>query len=69
MPLTAARRAGRELVDRSPRRTALGGKFAGILGATWLTARFTSARLNPRIAWPDIAGIGILGGIGFTVPC
>ncbi|MGQ4488979.1 Na+/H+ antiporter NhaA [Streptomyces sp. SAS_281] len=43
------------------------GKFAGIFGATWLTARFTRAHLNPRLAWPDIAGIGILGGIGFTV--
>ncbi|MEU5757034.1 Na+/H+ antiporter NhaA [Streptomyces sp. NPDC047829] len=45
----------------------LAGKFAGIFGVTWLTARFTSAHLNPRLAWPDIAGIGILGGIGFTV--
>lgn len=45
----------------------LAGKFAGIFGATWLTARFTSAHLNPRLAWPDIAVIGILGGIGFTV--
>ncbi|MEV8293202.1 Na+/H+ antiporter NhaA [Streptomyces rochei] len=45
----------------------LAGKFAGIFGATWLTARFTRAHLNPRLAWPDIAGIGILGGIGFTV--
>ncbi|GHH95703.1 Na+/H+ antiporter NhaA [Streptomyces capillispiralis] len=45
----------------------LAGKFAGIFGATWLTARFTGAHLNPRLAWPDIAGTGILGGIGFTV--
>ncbi|WP_241195238.1 Na+/H+ antiporter NhaA [Streptomyces sp. ADI93-02] len=45
----------------------LGGKFLGIFGVSWLTSRFTSAHLNPRIAWADIAGIGILGGIGFTV--
>ncbi|KPC85459.1 pH-dependent sodium/proton antiporter [Streptomyces sp. NRRL WC-3753] len=45
----------------------LAGKLLGIFGATWLTARFTSAHLNPKIAWADIAGIGILGAIGFTV--
>ncbi|MET8646153.1 Na+/H+ antiporter NhaA [Streptomyces sp. NPDC004675] len=43
------------------------GKFLGVFGASWLTARFTSARLNPLLAWPDIAGIGVLAGIGFTV--
>lgn len=45
----------------------LAGKFLGIFGVSWLTARFTSAHLNPRLAWADIAGIGVLGGIGFTV--
>ncbi|MFE4055973.1 Na+/H+ antiporter NhaA [Streptomyces sp. NPDC059096] len=45
----------------------LAGKVLGILGATWLTARFTSAHLNPKITWADIAGIGVLGAIGFTV--
>ncbi|MFG2683076.1 Na+/H+ antiporter NhaA [Streptomyces sp. NPDC048392] len=45
----------------------LAGKFVGIFGATWLTNRFTSAHLNPQLAWPDIAGIAVLGGIGFTV--
>ncbi|MEU6935214.1 Na+/H+ antiporter NhaA [Streptomyces rubiginosohelvolus] len=45
----------------------LAGKLLGIFGATWLTARFTSAHLNPKIAWADIVGIGILGAIGFTV--
>ncbi|MET8962977.1 Na+/H+ antiporter NhaA [Streptomyces sp. NPDC004074] len=43
------------------------GKFLGVFGGSWLTARFTSARLNPLLAWPDIAGIGVLAGIGFTV--
>ncbi|MEU8804453.1 Na+/H+ antiporter NhaA [Spirillospora sp. NPDC048819] len=43
------------------------GKTVGIFGVTWLTARFTSAHLNPRLAWTDIAGIGVLSGIGFTV--
>jgi NhaA family Na+:H+ antiporter len=45
----------------------LAGKFAGILGGTWLTSRFTRAHLNPLLGWPDIAGIAVLGGIGFTV--
>ncbi|WP_410582599.1 Na+/H+ antiporter NhaA [Amycolatopsis sp. lyj-108] len=45
----------------------LAGKFIGIFGVSWLTARFTNVHLNPRLAWTDIAGIGILGGIGFTV--
>lgn len=43
------------------------GKVVGIFGASWLTARLTSAHLNPGIGWIDIAGIGLLGGIGFTV--
>ncbi len=43
------------------------GKVVGIFGASWLTARFTSAHLNRALAWVDIAGVGILGGIGFTV--
>ncbi|WP_170223635.1 Na+/H+ antiporter NhaA [Nonomuraea turkmeniaca] len=45
----------------------VGGKLLGIFGATWLTARFTSAHLNPQLGWADIAGVGVLGGIGFTV--
>ncbi len=45
----------------------LAGKFAGVLGSTWVTARFTSAHLNPQLGWADIAGIGVLAGIGFTV--
>ncbi|MCF6467033.1 Na+/H+ antiporter NhaA [Nonomuraea sp. MG754425] len=45
----------------------IGGKLLGILGASWLTARLTGAQLNPRLSWIDVAGIGLLGGIGFTV--
>lgn len=32
-----------------------------------MTARFAGAHLNPLLAWPDIAGLGVLAGIGFTV--
>jgi NhaA family Na+:H+ antiporter len=45
----------------------IGGKIIGILGSSWLTARFTGAHLNPMLGWGDIAGIATLGGIGFTV--
>jgi len=43
------------------------GKPIGVLGAAWLTARFTRASLNPDMAWRDVGAIGILAGIGFTV--
>ncbi|ONK14074.1 Na+/H+ antiporter NhaA [Streptomyces sp. MP131-18] len=43
------------------------GKVIGIFGATWLTARFTKARLHPSLTWPDVLGGAMLAGIGFTV--
>lgn len=43
------------------------GKPIGILVATWLVARFTRADLDDDLAWIDVLGLGILGGIGFTV--
>jgi len=43
------------------------GKPLGVFGAAWLTARFTRAQLNPLLAWRDIATVGLLAGIGFTV--
>lgn len=43
------------------------GKPIGILAAAWLTATFTRASLSRGIAWRDIAAIGVLAGIGFTV--
>jgi NhaA family Na+:H+ antiporter len=43
------------------------GKPLGILGATWLVARFTRASLAPGLGWADVGAIGLLGGIGFTV--
>jgi NhaA family Na+:H+ antiporter len=45
----------------------VGGKALGITGASWLTARLTRAELNPELRWVDIAGVGVLGGVGFTV--
>src|SRR4051794_13767564 len=62
------------LVDSLQDRVALGiaaalvlGKTIGISGATWLVQRFTRARLDDELGWPDVAGLAVLGGIGFTV--
>ncbi|SMX70736.1 Na+/H+ antiporter NhaA [Brevibacterium antiquum] len=43
------------------------GKPLGILTSTWLVTRFTSAGLDQSLKWPDLAGVGLLAGIGFTV--
>ncbi|MEV0068034.1 MULTISPECIES: Na+/H+ antiporter NhaA [unclassified Amycolatopsis] len=43
------------------------GKTFGILGATWLTARITRARMSEGLHWIDCAGLALLGGVGFTV--
>jgi Na+:H+ antiporter, NhaA family len=43
------------------------GKVVGILGTTWLVARFTRANLDASLAWADVLGVALLGGIGFTV--
>ncbi|MFI7586289.1 Na+/H+ antiporter NhaA [Spongisporangium articulatum] len=43
------------------------GKGVGVLGGTWLTARFTRAELDPELGWSDVAGAALLAGIGFTV--
>lgn len=43
------------------------GKTVGVFGGTYLTARFTRARLNPALAWADVLGLAALAGIGFTV--
>jgi NhaA family Na+:H+ antiporter len=43
------------------------GKTVGILGATYLLSRFTRASLAGGMTWLDVLGIGMLGGVGFTV--
>ncbi len=43
------------------------GKLVGVLGATWLVARFTRASLDDGLAWADVAGLALLTGVGFTV--
>jgi NhaA family Na+:H+ antiporter len=43
------------------------GKVVGILGASWLMVRLNFASLPDGLRWRHIAGVGLLGGIGFTV--
>ena len=43
------------------------GKPIGVVGTAWLVARFTRATLPRSIRWLDIAAVGVLAGIGFTV--
>ncbi|HEV7869901.1 MAG TPA: Na+/H+ antiporter NhaA [Modestobacter sp.] len=43
------------------------GKAIGISAATWLVSRFTRAELDEELGWPDVLGLALLGGLGFTV--
>jgi NhaA family Na+:H+ antiporter len=43
------------------------GKCIGIAGSTWVLATFTRAELDDELAWVDVIGMALLGGIGFTV--
>jgi len=43
------------------------GKTIGVFGGTYLTVRLTRAELDDELAWPDIFGLALLAGVGFTV--
>ena len=43
------------------------GKLAGILGFSWVAVRLGLARLPDGVRFPHMAGLGLMGGIGFTV--
>lgn len=43
------------------------GKPIGVVVTAWLIARFTKASLSPGLSWWDVATIGTLAGVGFTV--
>ena len=43
------------------------GKAVGIFGFTWLACRLGIGALPDGARWPQVAGIAVLGGIGFTV--
>ena len=43
------------------------GKPLGVLGTSFLLAKFTRANLDDDLAWRDVFGVSLLAGIGFTV--
>jgi Na+:H+ antiporter, NhaA family len=43
------------------------GKPVGIAATSFLVTRFRRISLDESIGWPDIMGVGVLAGIGFTV--
>jgi len=43
------------------------GKPVGIVGVAWLVSRFTRGSLSKELSWWDVATIGVLAGVGFTV--
>lgn len=43
------------------------GKFIGIFGFTWLAIKTKLAPMGEGMTWHNIAGVALLGGIGFTV--
>jgi NhaA family Na+:H+ antiporter len=43
------------------------GKPVGIVLFSWLAVRIGIAVKPRAIAWPHVAGVGVLGGIGFTI--
>ena len=43
------------------------GKPIGVVGVAWLVARFSRAKLSTKLSWWDVATVGVLAGVGFTV--
>lgn len=43
------------------------GKPAGIVLATWVTTRCGIAAFPGGVSWPQLAAVGVLAGIGFTM--
>ena len=43
------------------------GKAAGITAFSWMATRLGVAELSRGVSWGHVVGIGLLGGIGFTV--
>ncbi|MHA6798274.1 Na+/H+ antiporter NhaA [Bounagaea algeriensis] len=43
------------------------GKVIGIVGSSFVLHTFTNAKLDPELTWPDVFGVALLAGIGFTV--
>lgn len=78
MPLFALANAGvrfdKELAEAATSPIAIGvalglflGKPIGVLGFAWLAVRFRLAELPSGTRWRQVLGVGLLGGIGFTM--
>jgi NhaA family Na+:H+ antiporter len=61
---------GNEIVGEVTYAVALGlllGKFIGIFSFTWLAVKLKIGSLPEGMCWKNLAGVSMLGGIGFTV--
>lgn len=78
VPLFAFANAGIFLLDMHPVQIVEGvsiaiiialvlGKFLGILGFSWLAVKLRLAPMPQHSNWKMMAGVAMLGGIGFTV--
>lgn len=78
VPLFAFANAGIFLLDMQPSSVLEGvsiaiivalvtGKFLGILGFSWLAVKLRLAPMPEHSNWKMMAGVAMLGGIGFTV--
>lgn len=43
------------------------GKPIGIIGSIWLVEKVGLGRLPEHVRWTHIIGMGLVGGIGFTI--
>jgi NhaA family Na+:H+ antiporter len=43
------------------------GKLVGIAGTSWLVVKLGWAKLPDQVTFQQIIGVGLLGGIGFTM--
>ena len=43
------------------------GKLVGVFGLSWVAVRAGYAGLPEGVTWPQIAGVALLGGVGFTM--
>ena len=43
------------------------GKPLGVFGGAWLLTHLTRAEIDDDVFWPDVLGVALLAGVGFTV--
>jgi len=45
----------------------IGGKFLGIVGASWIMVKLKWAEVQSNVTWGQICGVAMIAGIGFTM--